>query len=81
MGWQSVFQNIEQPRTGQFIEELVRMDVVRKPFKLALLQPIRAMLIVHSGWRPSWAVCLGGTNSMPGRQLLKQNQKVSGAHR
>lgn len=35
MGWQSVFQNIEQPKTGQFIEELVRMDVVRKPFKLA----------------------------------------------
>jgi hypothetical protein len=68
--------SIQQRRAGQQIEEVVGMNAASTlADSMALMLPEIA-IIVH-GLTATKGHCLGRTNSLPGRQLLSNHQRLA----
>lgn len=65
---QMLLDAVKQRGTGQQVEKIVGVKVASMMAYPALLMRRGFMGKVHIGWRPNGG-CLGGTCSVPGRQL------------
>ncbi|MEO8777491.1 MAG: hypothetical protein ABI389_02350 [Rhodanobacter sp.] len=77
------FNDVQRIGIGQHVEEVVGVNSPRTLSDTVTLRPTRSAINVHGGWRlaASWAICLGRTNSLPGRQPLFQISHLAPAAR